>query len=80
MTALLPELEHALPPDVQLDGELVAVDDDGRPDFHRLGERMLHGCRGIAVTYFVVKNTPTRAQLIRAALTLYKRVHVRRAP
>jgi ATP-dependent DNA ligase len=43
MTPLLPELAEALPPDVQLDGELVALDTDTRPDFHRLGDRMLHG-------------------------------------
>ena len=42
MTPLLPELEHALPVDVQVDGELVALDPDGRPDFHRLAARMLH--------------------------------------
>src|SRR5215210_7263476 len=29
MTSLLPELEAALPPDVQLDGEIVALDHDG---------------------------------------------------
>jgi bifunctional non-homologous end joining protein LigD len=43
MTPLLPELADAVPADVQLDGELVALDADGRPDFHRLGDRMLHG-------------------------------------
>jgi bifunctional non-homologous end joining protein LigD len=53
MTPLLPELAGALPPDVQLDGELVALDADGRPDFHRLSGRMLHGRPGIAVTLFV---------------------------
>ena len=53
MTPLLPELAPALPPDVQLDGELVALDLDGRPDFHRLGARMLHGRPGIAVSLFV---------------------------
>src|SRR3954471_6431033 len=53
MTPLLPELASALPPDVQLDGELVALDSDGRPDFHRLSGRMLHGRPGIAVTLFV---------------------------
>src|SRR5215218_4488876 len=53
MTPLLPELADALPPDVQLDGELVALDVEGRPDFHRLGARMLHGRPGIAVTLFV---------------------------
>jgi len=52
MTPLLPELAAALPPDVQLDGELVALDGDGRPDFHRLGARMLHGRAGIAITFF----------------------------
>ena len=53
MTPLLPELADALPADVQLDGELVVLDDDGRPDFHRLSARMLHGRRGVAVTLFV---------------------------
>src|SRR4051812_49897692 len=53
MAPLIPELERALPPDIQLDGELVALDADGRPDFHRLGARMLHGRSGIAVTLFV---------------------------
>jgi len=31
---------------VQLDGELVALDVDGRADFRRLGFRMLHGRAG----------------------------------
>jgi bifunctional non-homologous end joining protein LigD len=67
MTRLLPELAAALPPDVQLDGELVALDRDGCPDFHRLGERMLHRRAGIAVTYFVfdvlaVEALPVTAQ------------------
>src|SRR3954451_21347780 len=53
MTPLLPELAAALPPDVQLDGELVALDEDGRPNFHRLAARMLHGRPGIAVKLFV---------------------------
>src|SRR5215216_349170 len=53
MTPLLPELAAALPADVQLGGELVALDGDGRPDFHRLAARMLHGHAGIAVTLFV---------------------------
>src|SRR5436190_22085847 len=52
MTPLLPELAHALPADVQLDGELVALADDGRPDFHRLSRRMLHRDTTIAVVYF----------------------------
>jgi bifunctional non-homologous end joining protein LigD len=53
MAPLLPELERALPLNVQLDGELVAFDDDGNPDFHRLGQRMLHRHEGIPVTYMV---------------------------
>src|SRR4051812_50167315 len=53
MAPLIPELERALPPDIQLDGELVALDADGRPDFHRLSARMLHGRHGITVTLFV---------------------------
>jgi bifunctional non-homologous end joining protein LigD len=51
MAPLLPELERALPADVQLDGELVAFDTEGYPDFHRLSQRMLHRCEGIPVTY-----------------------------
>src|SRR5437764_1304316 len=39
MTTLLPELEAALPGDVQLDGEIIATGPDGHPDFHRLGRR-----------------------------------------
>jgi bifunctional non-homologous end joining protein LigD len=51
MTALLPELKEALPPNVQLDGELVAFDDLGRPDFHLLGERMLQRRSRVPVTF-----------------------------
>jgi bifunctional non-homologous end joining protein LigD len=53
MTPLLPELARTLPSNLQLDGELVALDRDGRPDFHRLGSRMLHGRPGITIMYFV---------------------------
>src|SRR5690242_2854043 len=53
MTSLLPELEHGFPRDVQLDGELVAFDQSGRPDFHRLGERMLLRRGNAAVTFMV---------------------------
>src|SRR5262249_57825264 len=53
MSELLPELAAALPADAQLDGELVAYDADGRPDFHRLSARMLHGDTSLAVTYVV---------------------------
>jgi bifunctional non-homologous end joining protein LigD len=49
MTALLPELAAAIPPGLLLDGELVAWDAAGRPDFHRLTRRMLHGDRRIGV-------------------------------
>jgi bifunctional non-homologous end joining protein LigD len=51
MTTKLPELGLSLRPDVQLDGELIAWNDDGLPDFHRLGRRMLHGDQSIPVTY-----------------------------
>jgi bifunctional non-homologous end joining protein LigD len=53
MSPLLPELADALPQDVQLDGELVALDAGGNPDFQRLCKRMLHRHPGIAVTYMV---------------------------
>src|SRR5262245_17642886 len=52
MSALLPELARALPHDLQLDGELVAYGADGRPDFHRLSARMLHGNASIPVTFW----------------------------
>ena len=53
MTHLLPEFRPALPAGVQLDGELFAIDESGRPDFHRLSSRMLHGRTGIALTLLV---------------------------
>jgi bifunctional non-homologous end joining protein LigD len=53
MTTLLPKLIGAIPDNVQLDGEIVAWDDEGHPDFHRLSARMLHGETGIWVSYMV---------------------------
>jgi bifunctional non-homologous end joining protein LigD len=53
MTHLLTQVGRCLPAGVQLDGELVALDETGRPDFHRLSSRMLHGRPGIALTLFV---------------------------
>ena len=53
MTHLLPEFRKNLPEGVQLDGELVALAEGGRPDFHRLSSRMLHGRVGVALTLFV---------------------------
>jgi bifunctional non-homologous end joining protein LigD len=53
MTHLLPEFRRSLHNGLQLDGELVALGDDGRPDFRRLSSRILHGRGNIAVTYFV---------------------------
>jgi bifunctional non-homologous end joining protein LigD len=50
MSERLPELHDALPTDVQLDGELVAWDHTGRPDWHRLSARVLHGDSSIPVT------------------------------
>jgi bifunctional non-homologous end joining protein LigD len=41
------------PSNVQLDGELVAWDANGHPDWHLLGRRMLHGELSIAVTVMV---------------------------
>jgi bifunctional non-homologous end joining protein LigD len=46
LTPLLPELveaEKALPPGTVLDGELVATDEEGRPDYHRLRQRLEAG-------------------------------------
>jgi bifunctional non-homologous end joining protein LigD len=51
MSDRLPELRDVLPADVQLDGELVAWDDSGRPDWHRLGARVLHGDTSIPVSF-----------------------------
>jgi bifunctional non-homologous end joining protein LigD len=67
MTPLLGEFLGSLPEGVQLDGELVALAEDGRPDFHRLCSRMLHGRGGIALTLFVfdvlaVEGLPTTMQ------------------
>jgi len=53
MTPLIPELAASLPSNVQLDGELVAWDEQGQPDFHRLCHRMLHGDAHVPVTYMV---------------------------
>ena len=66
MSMLLPELGATLPANLQLDGEIVALDAEGLPDFHRLGARMLHGQTGIRVAYFVfdvlaVEGLPTTA-------------------
>jgi bifunctional non-homologous end joining protein LigD len=52
MMHLLPEFRRSLPADVQLDGEIVALAEDGRPDFHALSRRLLHGSGGIPLTYF----------------------------
>jgi bifunctional non-homologous end joining protein LigD len=48
----LPEL-RAVPPGLQLDGDIYAPGTNGAPDFHRLGARLLRGERGIAVAYAV---------------------------
>jgi bifunctional non-homologous end joining protein LigD len=66
MTPSLPEFE-TLPDGLQLDGELVVLDEAGRPDFHRLSSRMLHKRVGITVTLFVfdllaVEGLPTTMQ------------------
>ena len=39
--------------DLQLDGEIVALNGDGLPDFHLLSSRLLHRRGGIPVVYFV---------------------------
>ena len=53
MTHLLPEFRANVPSGLQLDGKLVALGGDGRPDFHRLSSRMLQGRTGVAVTLLV---------------------------
>jgi len=50
MTPHLPELAE-LPADAVLDGELVALGEDGWPDFPRLCQRMLQGDRRIPVVF-----------------------------
>jgi bifunctional non-homologous end joining protein LigD len=52
MTELVPELA-AIPMPVTLDGELVAFDDSGSPDFPLVCERMLMRRRGIGVTLVI---------------------------
>jgi bifunctional non-homologous end joining protein LigD len=52
MTDLLPELA-ALPVEAVLDGELVALGDDGWPDFPLLCERLLNGSSDIAIVYVI---------------------------
>jgi len=42
----MPELADTFPTGVQLDRELIAWN-DGHPDFHRLGRRMLYSDRSI---------------------------------
>jgi hypothetical protein len=53
MAPLLLELAEGLPADVQLDGDLVAFNGGGEPDFHLLGDRTLHRHHGVPVTYMV---------------------------
>src|SRR5215217_7319176 len=53
MSHLLSEFHRSLSESIQLDGELVALGEDGRPVFHRLSSRVLHGRPGIALTLFV---------------------------
>lgn len=50
MTPLLPELEE-MPPGLVLDGELIALGDDGLPSFPRLCQRMLHGDSRIGAVF-----------------------------
>jgi bifunctional non-homologous end joining protein LigD len=52
MTHAVPELER-LPAGLILDGELIALGDEGLPSFPRLSERVLHGHGGIAVSYMI---------------------------
>ena len=52
MTDRLGELAE-LPKGLVLDGELVALGENGLPSFPRLSERVLHGHDGIAITYVI---------------------------
>jgi len=67
MTAQLPKLAAALPPNVQLDGEPIAWGEDDNPDLHRLGRRMLHGDHSIPVTKHGVRRARPRRQAHTAA-------------
>ena len=72
MSPLLPEL-GSLPENLQLDGEIVALDENGLPDFHRLSSHSpLHKRGGIAVVYFVF-DVLAAAGLATTALTYAKR-------
>jgi bifunctional non-homologous end joining protein LigD len=67
MTNLLPKLAASLPANVQLDGEIVALNAEGVPDLHRLGSRLLHGRDGIPIVSFVfdglaIEGLPVTAQ------------------
>jgi bifunctional non-homologous end joining protein LigD len=81
MTNLLPEMATSLPPNVQLDGEIVALNADGVPDFHRLGSRLLHGHQRISVTYFIfdvlaIDGLPVTAQPYRKRRELLEALEV----
>ena len=81
MTKLLPELAETLPPDLQLDGELVAFNEDGAPDFDAIGRRMLHGDNAIDVTYVVFdvlacEGLPTTANPYEQRRALLEELHV----
>ena len=52
MTDRLPEL-HTLPEGLTLDGELVACGEDEMPSWPQLGQRVLHGRKGISIRLFV---------------------------
>jgi bifunctional non-homologous end joining protein LigD len=60
MTNLLPELAATLPANVQLDGEIVALNAEGVPDFHRLGSRLLHGQEQVATRERAPPPVPAR--------------------
>jgi bifunctional non-homologous end joining protein LigD len=52
MTHAVAELER-LPEGLVLDGELIALGDDGLPSFPRISERVLHGRNGIPISYVI---------------------------
>jgi ATP dependent DNA ligase domain len=66
MAVLVPELQ-AMPEGLQLDGELVSFDQDGRPSFDLLGRRMLMRDRRVPVCFLAfdvlaVEGVPTLEQ------------------
>jgi bifunctional non-homologous end joining protein LigD len=84
MTQAVPEVAERLPADVQLDGELVAWNPDGFPDFRLLSRRVLHGHQPVPITYMVfgvlaVEGVPTTSQPYQDRRALLESLEIERA-